>query len=120
MTKELLPKDIIIPEINVLFPEIEDQSHLLVSCRRADYSASLIARAVEDCNAQLLNLNVTTLPSDASDVIVSLRINHRNPAPVVRSLQRYGYEVMNAISTNEEDNEIMRSRANEILKYLEL
>lgn len=65
-------------------------------CRRCDYSASLVARAVEDCDAHLINLNVTSLcdPSAADHLFVDLRISLRNADSVVRSLSRYGYDVV--------------------------
>ena len=107
-------------DFDVLFPDTGDQSSLLVSCSRSDYSASHISRAIEDCDAQVLNLNVTSLQSDASDVVVAIRINHRNPQAAVHSLQRYGYEVLSVESSSIEENEKMRSRANELLRYLEM
>lgn len=120
MTKEITAKDAINFDFQLLFPPIEDESNLLLSCRRSDYSASQISRAVEDCDAQVLNLNVTSLSKDVSDVVVSLRVNHRNPAPITRSLERYGYEVLTASSKSTNDADTMRSRANELLRYLEL
>lgn len=114
-----MPKDTIIDDFDVLFPASADQSCLLVSCPRSDYSASLLARAVEDCDAQVINLNVTSLSRTPSDVVVALRINHRNPEAAVRSLERYGYEVVEAAGRGE-DNASMRSRADEVLRYLDL
>ncbi len=107
-------------EIGQLFPPAPDESHLLIGCRRSDYSASRISHAVEDCNAQLLNLNVTALPSEFSELIVALRVNHRNVEAIARSLTRYGYEVIEAKSSAEEENQSMRERANEVLRYLEV
>jgi len=80
-----------------LFPLADDVSELTVACPRRDYSASLIARAVEDCDAHLLNLNVTSDPSpdgDTEAIVVELRVNRRDPSAVARSLNRYGYEVV--------------------------
>lgn len=76
-----------------LFPEITDSAWLSISCRKGDYSASRIARAVEDADAHLINLNVTSLPADGDSLVVSLRVNHRNPISVIRSLARYGYHI---------------------------
>ncbi|GFI52668.1 hypothetical protein IMSAGC021_00974 [Muribaculaceae bacterium] len=45
--------------IERLFPKMEESSTLVLTCRRGDYSASRIARAVDDADAHLLNLNVT-------------------------------------------------------------
>lgn len=107
-------------DFDMLFPASADQSSLLVSCPRADYSASLLARAIEDCDAQVLNLNVTSLAASPHDVVVALRINHRHPEAAVRSLERYGYDVLDAVSGSEDDNEQMRSRAAELLRYLDV
>lgn len=120
MTKDLTIKDNAMFEIGQLFPPAPDESSLLIGCRRSDYSASRISHAVEDCNAQLLNLNVTALPSDMAELIVALRVNHRNVEAIARSLTRYGYDVLEANSGSEEENEAMRQRANELLRYLEV
>lgn len=120
MTKDLTPKDLIISDFDTLFPHLDDESYILVGCRSTDYSASLIARAVEDCNAQVLNLNVTALPGNNNDLVVSVRINHRDPSLVVRSLDRYGFDVIDAAPGRVGDADTMRLRANELLRYLEL
>lgn len=120
MTKDFPPKDNIMMDFDVLFPPSADQSSLLVRCARNDYSASLLSRAVEDCDAQVLNLNVTSIDGGHSQLLVALRINHRNPSPVVHSLERYGFEVMDVCSDIEDVNERMRERANEVLRYLEI
>lgn len=120
MTKEFTPKDTAMFEIGQLFPPTPDESHILIGCRRSDYCASRISQAVEDCNAQLLNLNVTAIPSEFSELIVALRVNHRNVEAISRSLTRYGYDVLDARSNNNADNERMRNRANELLRMLEV
>lgn len=120
MTKDFPPKDNITMDFDVLFPAGGDQSCLLVSCARADYSASMMARAVEDCDAQVLNLNVTSLDGGASKLVVAMRVSHRNPHAVARSLERYGFDVVDVFSDSEEENERMRERANEVLRYLEI
>ena len=64
-----------------LFPPVRESSMLMVACRRGDYSASRIARAVEDCDAHLLNLNVTA-DTDSFDnrIVAELRVGHRYTA----------------------------------------
>lgn len=120
MTKDLTPKDAPVSDFDIFFPPTPDESRLLVGCRQIDYSASMIARAVEDCNAQVLNLNVTSLPSAQQHLVVDLRVNHRNAEPIARSLARYGYDVIDTRSGSLYETETMRSRANELLRYLEL
>lgn len=120
MTKEIAPKDATINDFQRLFPPLDDESTLVLGCMRGHYSASRIAHAVEDCNAHLLNLNVTSTPSDLADIVVEIRVNHRNAEAISRSLQRYGYDILEAKSNHAEDNERLRSRANELLRYLEV
>lgn len=116
----MTPKDTQLIDFSLLFPPAEDESSLLVGCRRRDFSASRISQAVEDCNAQLINLNVTAMPSDMAELVVALRVNHRNAEAISRSLTRYGYDVLDVRSSSETADESMRSRANELLRYLEV
>ena len=108
-----------------LFPPLEDSSRLTVSCRRVDYSASAIARAVEDCDAHLLNLNLTAdggvLDPFGDELTAELRISHRNASAVARSLERYGYRVIaleHGAASGADDT--VRNRVNELMHYLEV
>ena len=104
-----------------LFPCNDEASELTIECSRVDYSASAIARAVEDCNAHLLNLNVTSQEgSNANSVVVDLRVSHRNTQAVARSLERYGYLVI-AADDDQEDPLTTQARAHalELLHYLD-
>jgi len=114
-----------------LFPPVADSSRLLVGCRRADYSASRVARAVEDCDAHVLNLNVVgsddssvsgeLLPADGfSDMFFDLRVSHRSPEAVARSLERYGYTVLLASNAAGADADTLRRRMDGVLRYLEM
>lgn len=77
-----------------LFPRLEEASELSVACYRADFSASRISHAVEDAEAHLLNLNVTSEVLDSGQIVVDLRISHRDAGAVSRSLERYGYTTL--------------------------
>ena len=66
MTKELSAKDIKNLSAAELFMPAPEACHLLVACRRDDYAASRIARAVEDVDAHILNLNLLS-PRRADD-----------------------------------------------------
>lgn len=117
-------------ENEYLFPPVADSSRLLVGCRREDYSASRIARAVEDCNAHVLNLNVTALGSNESDdrpdaaesdpkfpVVFDIRVNHRDTSGIMRSLERYGYTVLEAQNARGADDDTFRERIDYFFKY---
>lgn len=119
------------------FPAAGETSRLLVGCRREDYSASRIAHAVEDCDAHLLNLNIISMGqtdytdfSDAdsetapSQVISDLRVSHRSPASVARSLERYGYTVLDMMSgdgdTDDTGDDVTRQRIDQLIRFLEI
>ncbi|GFI14272.1 hypothetical protein IMSAGC008_01825 [Muribaculaceae bacterium] len=118
------------PEHEYLYPPVADSSRLLVGCSREDYSASRIAHAVEDCDAHLLNLNVTSFNSgyDADTyyadnskfpVVFDIRVSHRNADSIMRSLERYGYTVLDTEDAPGADNDTVRERIDLFFKYLE-
>lgn len=107
------------PEL--LFPSVGESCELTVECRRSDYSASMIARAVEDADAHLLNLNVTARPTEGyENVAVDLRVSHRNGGKVARSLERYGLTVVEIREGYDPDAELTRQRFNELLTHFDL
>lgn len=103
-----------------LYPPRIESCELTVTCSPDDYSASLIARAVEDCDAHLINLNVTGDPDDAGKVIVEIRVGHRTGHAVARSLARYGYEVTDIRGAAPDIAcDVARDRVNELIRILE-
>ncbi|MDE6206557.1 MAG: hypothetical protein K2M55_01990 [Muribaculaceae bacterium] len=124
------------PDNDYLFPPVTESSRLLVGCRRQDYSASRIAHAIEDCNAHLLNLNVTSglhksspeHPEGVSDakfpIVCDIRVSHRNAESISRSLERYGYTVLEADDDRSDSSDgsdsTFRNRVANLLRYLEV
>lgn len=104
-----------------LFPDYGESSTLYISCHSSDYSASKIAHAVEDCNAHLINLNVTSdNDPESGRVGVELRVNHLDPEAVARSLERYGFEVNSVYAPSAADDSVMRHRYEELMHYLNI
>ncbi len=107
-----------------LFPLVDDTSELTLVCRRSDYSASVIARAAEDCDTHLLNLNITADPSpdgNPESVVVEIRIGRRDPSAVARSLSRYGYDVVDTRSPMADmAGERALGRIRELIRHLEV
>lgn len=126
MTKELTAKDIKNLSAAELYAPAAEASWLLVACGRGDYSASRLARAAEDVDAHVLNLNVTSLRcDDAQDgtVVVALRVGRRDASAVARSLERYGYDVLDFDGDTPGDGSALdsaRSNAAALLRMLEM
>lgn len=72
----------------------DDCSVITVECRPENYSASLLAHAVEDSDAHLVDL--FTVPDDGGGLKVTLRVRNTDPTLTVRSLERYNYHVVEA------------------------
>ena len=72
----------------------DDCSVITVECAPEDYSASVIAHAVEDTDAHLVDL--FSMPAENGKMRVTLRVRHIDPAAAVRSLERYNFEVVEA------------------------
>ncbi|MBD5346198.1 MAG: hypothetical protein HDR92_03595 [Bacteroides sp.] len=107
-----------------LFPLVDDTSELTLVCSRSDYSASAIARAAEDCDAHLINLNVTSDPAPdgrPDSIVVELRISRRDPSAVARSLTRYGYDVVDTRTQySDTSDERAMERLRELVRHLEV
>jgi len=105
---------------NRRYPNAPESSELTIEVCPDNYSAERIARAVEDCNAHVINLNVTGGRTESGNLIIDLRVSCRNGNAVARSLSRYGYDVTGIISPDSKDDEAARLRAMELLHILEI
>lgn len=101
-----------------LIPRRQESSIITLHCAPRDYSASQIARAVEDAEAHLLDLYTMAAPGGL--IAVQLRISRIDPAPVVRSLERYGFNVISTESNVNTDHSQALLRLQELQRYLDL
>jgi len=100
-----------------------DTSVIVVACDRADYSASRIARAVEDCDVHVLSLVMAPDTIGYDTVTVDLRVDTPAAANVVRSIERYGYEVTFVDTPEAYDDPTLdtaRFRALEVLRLIDV
>lgn len=105
-----------------IYPDIEEWSMIRLTCSEGDYSASRIARAVEDCDCHLVNLNVTGEHyGELHRPVVELRASSSNVMSVSRSLERYGYEILSAESSaGNISNETAMLRLEELMRYFQV
>lgn len=80
-----------------------DSSWIEMETSPEDYSASRIARAVEDADTHLVDM--ISNPGDRGEIRVMLRVRREDPSPVVHSLERYGYTVLETGSRYNSDQE---------------
>ena len=72
----------------------DDCSVITIECSPEEYSASSLARAVEDSDTHLVDL--LTAPDEEGRLKVTLRVRNSDPTSTVRSLERYDYHVVEA------------------------
>lgn len=89
--KKLIKMNQNISHLYIPIPPREETSCLSLSIPIGEYSASIIARAVEDVDAHLLELHTDIAPD--GNILVDIRVSHTDPTAVERSLSRYGYEL---------------------------
>lgn len=86
----------------------DDSSVVTMECAPGDFSASHIARAVEDADVHLVDM--LTTPGDDGQLVVTLRVRCQDPTSVVHSLERYGYSVTDAYGENYTGSETAMER----------
>lgn len=72
----------------------DDCSVITVECRPEDFSASLLAHAVEDSDAHLVDM--MSAPGENGNMLVTLRVRLSDPSPAIHNLERYDYKVVEA------------------------
>lgn len=77
----------------------DDCSVITLECAPENYSASVLAHAVEDSDAHLVDL--FTAPGEKGQLMVTLRVRHSDPTAAVRSLERYDFHVLEARSAGD-------------------
>ncbi len=95
----------------------DDCSVITIECSPEEYSASSLARAVEDSDTHLVDL--LTAPDADGHLKVTLRVRNSDPTSTVRSLERYDYRVVEAHGSGSKMNDAVvaaeRLRALQVL-----
>lgn len=124
LAENLLTDSLAANNYHRIMPGRVEATELTLACEPDDFCASAIARAVEETNAHLLNLNLTSEVLSDGRCVVEIRTSSRTHDVIQRALFRYGYEVIAVNSStdtlsasNESD---LQLRAAELLHILEL
>lgn len=119
MTKQIESKELEKVTAGLFYPLSEDSCSLLIGCNYDDYIPSRIARAVEDADARILNLNISSRDFPGFEVVVSIRFDHRNPEAVTHSLERYGYNIID-VDAPLSDQDTINERYLELMHYISM
>ena len=96
----------------------ESGSVLVLEMNAIDYTLAQIAQIVESHQAKILNLFVSYLP-DSTKIQVNLRINEQNLSAIIRTFERYDYQVLASYQDSQQPDEL-QDRYKELMHYLSM
>lgn len=84
-----------------------------------DYSLTQIAQIVESNNIKVLSLYITS-PSDSTKLEVTLKVSSTDLLSVVRTFERYSYDVKTWVTSNDSIDRFYSERFDLLMKYLNI
>lgn len=92
---------------------------LVLSMTSRDYSLSEIARLVEENDAKIINLLVSTSP-DSTELDVTIKLNVFDLSAIIRSFERYNYSIKASYRDDDKIESLNRDRYEEFMRYLNI
>jgi CBS domain-containing protein len=84
-----------------------------------DYSLSQIAQIVEGNNVKVLSMYVTS-PPDSTRLEVTIKVNTNELASVLRTFERYNYDVKSWITADDSMDRFYSERFDLLMKYMNI
>jgi len=84
-----------------------------------DYSLAHIAQIVESNDAKILNLYVSS-PPDSTRMEVTLKLNTSNLIPVIRTFERFSYEITAWQGDDDNLDRFYSDRFDSLMRYLDI
>jgi acetoin utilization protein AcuB len=84
-----------------------------------DYSLTQIAQIVEGNNVKVLSLYVTSSP-ESTRLEVTLKVNTSDLVSIIRTFERYNYDVKTWVSDNDSMDRFYSERLDQLMKYLNI
>jgi acetoin utilization protein AcuB len=84
-----------------------------------DYSLSQIAQIVESNNVKILSMYITSSPG-STKLEVTLKVNTGDLISVIRTFERYNYEIKTWVTDNDSMDRFYSERFDLLMKYLNI
>jgi acetoin utilization protein AcuB len=84
-----------------------------------DYSLSQIAQIVESNNVKILSMYITSSPG-STQLEVTLKVNTSDLVSVIRTFERYNYDVKTWVTDNDSMDRFYSERFDLLMKYLNI
>lgn len=86
---------------------------------QSDYSLSQIAQIIESNDAKVLNLYISS-PPDSTRMEVTIKLNTNNLMPVIRTFERFEYEVTAWHGDDDDMDSFYSDRFDSFMRYLDI
>ena len=84
-----------------------------------DYSMSRISQIVESNDARILSMYITSNP-DSTSLEITLKVNTTDLTSIIRTFERYSYDVTTWVTDNDELDRFYTDRYNLLMRYLNM
>jgi acetoin utilization protein AcuB len=84
-----------------------------------DYSLTQIAQIVESNNIRVLSMYITS-PPESTKLEVTLKVNSEDLSSVIRTFERYNYNIRTWVSTDDSMDRFYSERLDMLIKYLNI
>ncbi|HZM13823.1 MAG TPA: CBS domain-containing protein [Bacteroidales bacterium] len=102
------------------FSSVEQPGGLIVlKVLSHDYSMSRISQIVESNDARILSMYITSNPESTS-LEITLKVNTTDLTSIIKTFERYSYEVTTWVTDNDELDRFYTDRYNLLMKYLNM
>jgi len=92
---------------------------IVLELTERDYSLSQIAQIVEGNNVKVLSMYITS-PPESTKLEVTLKLNTGDLISVIKTFERYNYEVKTWVSNNDSMDKFYSERFDSLMKYLNI
>ena len=92
---------------------------IVVELVERDYSLSQIAQIVESNNVKVLSMYITSIP-ESTKLEITLKVNTSDLASVIKTFERYNYEVKTWVSGDDAMDNFYSERFDMLMKYLNI
>jgi len=92
---------------------------IVLELTERDYTLAQIAQIVESNNLKVLSMYITS-PPDSMKLEVTLKLNSNDITSVLRTFDRYNYDVKTWVSSNDSIDQFYQERFDLLMKYLNI
>jgi len=92
---------------------------IVLEMTERDYSLTQIAQIVESNNIKVMSMYITS-PPDSTKLEVTLKVNSTDLLSVIRTFERYNYDVKTWVTTDDSLDRFYSERFDLLMKYLNI